>query len=806
MIGSVAWLTWVIDAGQDVRVGCRNLARTAGFAAVAVLVLGGGIGLAVAIFTLADTVLRRPLPILDEERVVVLWGEAAGSMRTMPLTLQHFERYRHEARALHDVAGTVSVDSWAQAVRDGDRTFRANLSPVTGNFFLVLGSEAILGRALRPEDDRAGAEPVAVVSYSLWRTRFASDPAVLGRRIALQNSRVCTVVGVAPPGLEYPTGTEVWIPFVTFSVLEVTPLGRLNAGVSAKDAAAELRASFEREPAGGGWRGLGAAAMPVRSLIVGDVGPALLLLTVAASLLLLTACLNVSSLLLVRGAARRHEIAIRRALGAGRGRIVRQLIVESAPLALAAGVLGAWVAVQLIHVLVALAPANLPRLEDVRLQRFPLTLATLVSCAAALGSGLVPALWLSSGVASTLRGGGRGVGASRSSVSAQKAMVVFQVGLAVVVLFAAGLLGRTLQQLQKIDTGFATDHVAILELSWPEKKFDTPGRVAAFYDRLLSRVQALPDVASAAPVNVVPFTGATGGWDGSFVADGQPDKAPVFNLAVVGASYFETLGIRPRRGRTFNEADREGSPPVAIVSERAARLLWPGLDALGKRLRFGDSTGGWRTVVGIAPETRYRAIREPAPTVYLPVRQFLDVFPLVRTMVVRTQGSPSAALPSIRQAVQQTDQDVWVLEISGISDLVADEFATPRLNAVLVGVFGAGAVLLAGVGLYAVLAGVVKERRRELAIRHAVGATPGRLRAIVLGQALAICAGGVSLGLAASLGSARLLDSVLYGVAGNDARTIAGVVALLTAIAIPACYVPARQVTQADIMELLRQE
>jgi predicted permease len=385
-------------------------------------------------------------------------------------------------------------------------------------------------------------------------------------------------------------------------------------------------------------------------------------------------------------------------------------------------------------------------------------------------------------------------------------MVVFQVGLAVVVLFAAGLLGRTLQQLQKIDTGFATDHVAILELSWPEKKFSSPALVAAFYDRLLSRLQVLPDVASAAPVNVAPFTGATGGWDGSFVADRQPGKAPVFNMAVVGADYFDTLGIGLRRGRTFNDADREGSPPVAIVSERAARLLWPGEDAVGKRLRFGDSTGAWRTVVGVAPETRYRAIREPAPTVYLPVRQFLDVFPLVRTMAVRTHGSPSAALPSIRRAVQLADKDVSVLGISGMSDLVAGEFATPRLNALLVGVFGAGAVLLAAVGLHAVLAGVVKERRRELAIRHAVGATPGRLRAIVLGQALAMCAGGVTLGLAASLGGARLLDSVLYGVAGNDARTIAGVVALLAAIAIPACYVPARQATKADTMELLRQE
>jgi putative ABC transport system permease protein len=315
----------------------------------------------------------------------VLWGEAGGSVRTLPLTFQHFERFRNEARTLQEVAGTVSLDSWAQAVHDGELTFRVNVSPVTGNFFVVLGSKPVLGRTLVPDDDHPGAASVAVLSYSLWRGHFAGDPAVLGRRLQLRNSRMVTVVGVAPPGLEYPTGTEIWVPFANLSPGEVIPLGRLSSKATARDAAAELRASFEREPKSV-WRGLRAAAVPLPSLILGEVRPALLVLTVAASVLLLTACFNVSNLLLLRGATRQQEIGVRHALGASHGRIIRLLLVESLPLALLGSFIGVWVAIELVRVLVALAPANIPRLDEIRLQGVPLGLAVLVSCAAALSS------------------------------------------------------------------------------------------------------------------------------------------------------------------------------------------------------------------------------------------------------------------------------------------------------------------------------------------------------------------------------------------------------------------------------------
>ena len=797
----MALMGWLRDARDDLWFGCRRLGRDLETTSAAVLVLASGIGLSVAMFAVADTVLRRPLPVVDQERVVVLWGESGGSMRTLPLSRQHFERFRKEARTLQEVAGTLSIDSWAQAVRDGTQTFRINVSPVTGNFFVVLGSKAVLGRTLVSDDDHPGAAPVAVLSYSLWQGQFAGNPAVLGRRLELRNSRVVTVVGVAAPGLEYPFGTELWVPFGSHSAGEVMPLGRLLSHATGREAADELRASFEREPENA-LRGLRAAAVPLPSLILGDVRPALLLLTAAAAVLLLTACFNVSNLLLLRGAARQQEIAVRQALGASAGRIIRLLLVESLPLAVLGAVIGAGVAGELVRILVALAPANIPRLEEVRLQGVPLGLAVLVGGAAVLGSGVMPALWLSRDVP-LLHRGARNTTATRSTVLAYRAMVVFQMGLAVFVLFMAGLLGRTLHALHAIDTGLAVDHVAVVELSLPDRKFASGERVAAMYEGLLPRITALPGVTSVATVNVVPFTGATAGWDGPFVGEGQSSPASVFNFAVVGAEYFETMGIRLLSGRTFDRNDRRGSAPVAIVSEQAARLLGVENGPVGRRLRLGES-GDWRTIIGVAAETRYRAIRQVAPTVYLPLEQFSEVMTLITTLVVRTDGHPAAAVPSIRDAVVQTDPDVTVLHAAALSDLVSGQFTGPRLNALLLWLFAGGAALLSAVGLYSLLAAAVKARRRELAIREAIGATPARLRRIVVVQAVWLCGAGLALGLAGGLASGRLLGSVLYGVGPNDLYTVLGVAILLMVISGVASYVPARRATRPDVIALLR--
>jgi len=443
-------------------------------------------------------------------------------------------------------------------------------------------------------------------------------------------------------------------------------------------------------------------------------------------------------------------------------------------------------------------------LEEVRLGGAPLALAVLVSLVATLTSGLVPALQLSARDGQLLRGS-RAATASAGTAVAQRTLVVFQMALAVFVLFVAGLLGRTLQSLYAIDTGLDADHVTVVELSWPDAEFSNQ-KVASMYDRLLSQIKALPGVTSAATVNVVPFTGAAGGWDGRFVAEGAESASPMLNLAVVGDEYFETMGIRIRGGRGFDAADRQGSVPVAVVSRGAARLLGGEEHILGRRVRFRDGTGGWRTVVGVAPDTRYRAIRDSAPTVYIPIAQFVDVTSMVTTVAVRTSGQAGAAIASIRDTVTRTDPNVAVLHATALGDLVTEQFAGPRLNAVLLGLFAAGAVLLAVVGLYSVLAGSVRMRRRDLAIRQAVGATPSRLRAMVVTQGLGLCAVGIAAGLVAGFASGRLLDGVLYGITANDPEAVFGAMAVLALAALAAAYWPARQATSPDLAALLHDE
>jgi putative ABC transport system permease protein len=798
---------WIDDVAQDFQLAARLLARAPGFSAVVMAVLAVGIGVSVAMLTVANTVLFRPLPIQDPDRVVVLWGAAKDSIRNLPLTADHFARFRHEARLLEDVAGALSADSWPQPVRIGDRALLLNVGAVTGNYFDVLGCRPVVGRALRVDDDAMGAAPVAVISHAVWRRLFEGDPRVIGRRLTLHQRRTTyTIVGVAPPGLEFPKGTDVWLPFVPFEPIEAVPLGRLVPGATATQAAAELQASFRRD-ASGEWRDVGAVAATLPRVLVGDVRPAVLALSAAAGLLLLIGCVNAANLLLVRGAGRMQELAVRRALGAGRGRLVRQLSTESAVLGMAGGLLGAALAEAFLRGLVAIAPPELPRLEEIRLNGVALGLAAAVTIAAVVVCGVVPALWLTRRKALPVndRSGTQGPATRR----AHTALVVFQISVALVVVAAAGLLGRTLRELERLNTGFAADGLTVLQLAWPQEKFDTAGKVGALYDRLIPRIEALPDVVSAAPVNIEPFTGATAGWDGRFIAEGTSvrNRAPVLNMAVVGPAYFRTLGIPVLRGRSFTDADRERSPHVAIVSEAVARHFWPGGSPVGKRIAIDGATDafGWWTVVGLVPETRYRAIREPAPTVYLPYRQFGDALAMVTTVAVRTTRDAAAAMPSVRRAVREIDRDVAVVKAAPMTQLLATQFAQPHLNALLTAVFGAVAVFLAGVGLYATLAYVVRQRTRELAIRHALGATPSRLRALVLKQALAIGATGIAAGLVGALAGGELLRSLLYGVSPADPLTLGGAAVLLLAVTVGASYRPAGQATQADAAAALRE-
>jgi putative ABC transport system permease protein len=799
---------WLDDLIQDARFGLRMLARRPAFAAAAVLTLAFGIGLSVAMFTVFDAVLRRPLPVEGQDRVVVLWAEAEDSIRRLPLTYAHFERFREAAQTLQEVGGVLAPRGWPHAIRDGERGLSLNLAAVTGNFFTLLGVRPVIGRLLADDDDVEGAPRVLVISHGLWHRHFGGDPGVLGRTLTLHERQLTyTVVGVAPPGLEYPAGAELWVPLRPFAELEAVPIARLAHGASPADAAAELRASFWRDgPAA--WRDVRGVARPFAEVVSGDVAPALRLLTAAAALLFLIACFNVANLLLARASARTHEMAIRRALGAGRARVARQLLTESLLIALAAGSLGALLAGILIDALLALAPPELPRVDELRASAVPLWSALFLSAAAALTFGVVPAL-LASGPRTVPAGGGdRSATASTPRRRLQDALVVLQIALTVFVLSAAGLLGRSLLRLQQLDMGFAADRLAIVELAWPHTKFDSADAVRAFHARLLPELEALPGVVSVAPTHLLPFEGATGGIDGRFVADGTETMdaavAPTFSMEVVGPGYFGTLGIPMLRGRAIAETDREDSPRVMVVTESVARTLWPGGEALGRRLGMGrpKTPDEWWTVIGMVPDIRYREMRQRTPTVYVPARQFMSV----NRIAIRTAGEPAEVLPAVRRVVQDTDADTIVATAHTMPGLLARELAQPRLSTMLVSVFGAGALVLSGVGLYAMLAYLVRRRTRELAIRHALGASPSRLRALVMRHALMLAGIGAVAGLASSLAGGRLIESLLFGTSPADPQTLTAVAALVVIVALASSYIPARRAMQADPAAVLRQE
>jgi predicted permease len=529
----------------------------------------------------------------------------------------------------------------------------------------------------------------------------------------------------------------------------------------------------------------------------------------AAALLFVTACLNAAGLIIARTLGWMHELAVRHALGAGRGRLLRQTLIDGGLLAVLAGIVAAGVSAALVRTLVALAPPELPRLEQIGLSARPFGEVAGLTAATMLLVGVLPALWTSSAFEGSLRAGDRSATQTRGRQRAQRALVVLQVALAIVVLTAAGLLARTLRALEQADPGFDAGRVAIVELAWPVDSYRGAARVSSLYGRLTSRLEALPDVAAAAPVNVVPFTGATGGWDGPLTIEGRRTGPPaVVNLAVVGPHYFRALRIGATRGRVFSDADRDGRQRVVVISARVADRLWHGTNAVGRRIAIGrpHTSADWWTVVGVVPETRYRAVRTAVPTVYFPVDQFGGPIDMIRTMVVRTVGEPAMVARSIRDAVRQEDPRVVIVSADPMELLLANQRARPRLDAVLLAVFAAGALLLAAVGLYAVLAYTVRQRTRELAIRHALGATPSGLALLVVRQALVTTGLGLALGIGAALSCAGLLRSLLFGVSPADPLTLASVAAILLATGAAASYLPARRAAAADPATALRVE
>ena len=798
---------------QYVRVGARSLRRSPGFSLTAILTLALGIGLATAVFAVADALLLRRLPVVDQGRLVVLAGESPdGRISDWPLALDDAREFTRGSRALARVAFVAREGATPLAVRDGDRISRLNRALVSGDFFTVLGARPVLGRALQPEDDAPGAAPVLVLSHRAWQDRYGGAADVLGRRVVLhQDGRTYTIVGVMPPGLGYPRGVDAWGPVLADRREGGVPLlivGRLTSSGTAAAARAELTAFYRRDGAPAFQRDLRGVARPLPALVLGDTRPAVLAFAAASALLLLITCVNVATLLLVRGLARVREVAVRTALGAARRSVIAQLLTENALLALVGGAFGAAVAAVAVRGFVAAAPAGTPRLDEIHVNATVLAGAVGITAVAMLLFGLAPAVLASRGDArEVLRSGMRQSASSRSRRAAE-GLVAAQVALATLVLSAAALVGGSLRNLEHVELAFTPSHLLVVELALRSDEYDSAPKQIALLERLVPALQATPGVRAVSPVVAVPFSGAQG-WDSRPAREGQPAEEaaanPVLNMELVSPSYFTTFELPVLRGRAFTDADRNGAPRVVILSESAARYYWPGRDPVGERVTMGRSAASTLTVVGVVPDTRYRDLREARPTIYFPLAQ--SFFPFApTTLAIRTSRPPSQVVPALRRVLAETAPGVALASAAPFDTFLDGPLAQPRLNAMLLGVFAGAAVVLAAVGLFAVMATMVRQRTRELGIRMALGATAGEIGRLVLRRGMALAAAGMTLGLLCAVAANRALAGLLFGISPTDAPTLAGVALGLLVVAALASFVPARTSSRIEPAVTLRAE
>ncbi len=802
------------------RLAWRALLRAKAFSAAAILTLALGISGTTVIFALVRGVLLRPLPVRDQARLIVAWKELRASGFTHhPFGDADIEGVRTASQLLDAVAGLDANGVGREVVTEGGVSSYVHSASVTGPFFQVLGVDAALGRTLTSADDVDGTENVLVISHGLWTRRYAASRDVIGRRVTLAEQRF-TIVGVMPPDLDYPHGVEVWRtthsvpsggPFGDAARREVDLVARLRPSATVEQATSELTAltqRFEREAPPDTIRGLVPVVRPLEEAVVGEVRPAMMALLAAVVLLLLIAIANVSNLLLLRGERRRFEWAVNEALGASRRRIVRQVLAESAGLTIVASAAGLVLTWCSLPALLRGLPAGLPRVESVRVDLAVVGFTALAAFVASFLAGLAPAVsFARMDLLSHLRAGGRRGATERTRRHVRRSLVIAQVALAVAVVAAAGVLARSLIRLQTIDMGFATDRLVFVELSLPQEKYADESRHAQFLDGAVSTLEAVPGVAAATPVNIRPFS-MDGGWDvPRFTAEGQsPERAdsnPALNLESVYPNYFATFRIPLLRGRAFTEGDRVGSLDVAIVSEDVADAVWPGENPIGKRVKPGgpESHERWRTIVGVAAPTRYRELTKPRSTIYLPAAQFLVTADI---LALRTSAPVEAVASFARDRINALDSAVRVVRVVPFARTLDAPLARPRLNAFLAGVFGIAALLLASVGLYAVMSAHVRQRDREIAVRVALGATAANVRGLILTESLTLAGFGAAIGLLAATAATRVLRNMVYEVNPLDPMVLGAAALLLVAGSVLASAIPMYRATRVDALAVLR--
>jgi putative ABC transport system permease protein len=808
---------WRMDTlRQDLLYALRRLRQSPGFAFVAIVTLALGIGANSAIFSMVNAVLLRPLPFEEPDRLVKL-SQTWEGRTTGVYSPQNF---LDVASAASDFESLAAIDGGGVTLTGSGAPARLEGAGVSAAFFDVLRVRPILGRGFAAGENEPGHTKVVVLGHRLWRERFGADPAAVGRTIQL-NREPHLVVGVAPPGFTYPDGAEVWTPIEYDAVFRTKSrgawylgvIGRLQPGVPVTHAREEVRtiaARLAREYPDAD-EGVGGTVTSLHEAMVGESRPALLVLLGAVGLVLLIACVNVANLLLARAAARESELAVRTALGAGRGRLLRQLLTESVLLAVLGGAAGVLFAALSMDTLLGLQPAGVQRLGEVRVDRTVLAFAAGLSVLTAILFGSAPALQLMRrATAQSLREGGRGLLGGRGH-RLRGGLVVGQMALAMVLLAGAGLLIRSFSQLRRVDPGFRAGSALTFRISLPESAYRDESRRAAFFEELLTRLGALPGVRSAGAVLGLPMNGTR--FSFSFEVKGRPPlppaKQPSMEARVASPEYFRTMGIPVLRGRGLERGDTASSRQVVVLSEAAVRRFFPGEDPLGQWITIGwgrpegrPKAGG--EVVGIVGDVKDLGLAvENPPEIYLPHAQLpiesMDV-------VLRTALSPRSLAPAVEATVHDLDPELPIARTATLEEIVARSISEPRFYVVLLGAFAATALFLAALGIFGVMSYAVVQRSREIGIRVALGAHPAHLRRMVLGQALLLAVAGVGLGLLGSLALSRAIAGLLFDLSPTDPATLAGVALLLTAIALLASYLPARRATRVDPLTALRSE
>ena len=805
---------------KDMRYAVRGLLKRPGFTAIVVITLALGIGTNTAIFSVVNAILLRPLPYPNADQIVMISGrlETQGIPR-IQASPEEFVAYRDRN---HSFSAVATYGFRGRDLTGAGEAERIETARVTAQFFSVLGTHPLRGRIFLSEEDQPGRDQVAILSYGVWQRRFGGDDNIVGKSLTLDGDSY-TVVGVMPSDFQFPSPEiQIWTP-MTFTAKDLEEnrgsrylpvIARTKPGVELPQAVADvasIAAQLQEEhpglyEQGSGW---GVNVVTAREEIVGDHRLVLFILLGVVSFVLLIACLNVTNLLLARAASRGHEIAVRAALGAGRLQIVRQSLAESLLLSMAGGALGLLIGSLGAALIKFLNPGNLPRVDEIQVDRRVLIFTFTISLVTGLIFGVIPAVQASRlNLITTLNESVGKVGEGRKRNRLRASLIIGEVGIAMILLIGAGLLIKSFYKLQQVDLGFNPANVVTMRLSLPATRYDEPHKMHGFFNELVSRTEHLPGVESVGLVNSLPLKGS---MDLNVHVDGQPENPARVELLMSSPKYLSALGLELREGRFFDDGDRDNTTYVAVVNEAFTRIFLPGENALGKQVKIGGPYTPFPSysIVGVIKDVRQHGPDTAAKAqLFMPHTQpVLGNFMLQSlSLVLRTDGNPESAIASVRAIVRELDPELPVHEVSTMQQLVAESVATRRFNMFLVAILSALALVLAAVGIYGLMSYTVTARTREIGIRMALGARSASVLSLVIKDGMKLALAGLAIGIGGALALTRLMRTLLFDVTPTDPTTFAGVAILLFVVALLACFLPALRASGFNPTDALRHE